>query len=91
MPSNRSHARYVDKAIMQERRRRSARSRSITGFYDRPSFYSPTAFAIGYTTGTRKHRAAEKARKSASRSSGSNTSFGSSGAGFSGSGSSSRF
>ena len=91
MPSNRSHARYVDKAIMQERRRRSARSRSITGFYDRPSFYSPTAFAIGYTSGTRRHQAAEKARQSASRSSGSNTSFGSSGGGFSGSGSSSRF
>lgn len=91
MPSNSQHARYVDKAIMKERDRRNRRSRSITGFYDRPSFYSPTAFAIGYTAGTNRHRAAERAKSAARSSGGSNTSFGSSGGGFSGSGSSSRF
>lgn len=91
MPTNSQHARYVDKAIMKERDRRNRRSRSITGFYDRPSFYSPTAFAIGYTSGTNRHRAAERAKSAARSSGGSNTSFGSSGGGFSGSGSSSRF
>lgn len=90
-PANSSHARYVDTAIWKERRMRNARTRSITGFYDRPSFYNPAAFAIGYSSGTQKHRAAERARESARSSSGSNRSFGSSGGGFSGSGSSSRF
>lgn len=90
-PANRSMAGHVDKAISQEKRRRNSNARSITGFYDRTSFYSPRSFAVGYAVGAKRHRAAQQRSQQASRSGGSNTSFGSSGGGFSGSGSSSRF
>ncbi|GAA4508018.1 DUF5129 domain-containing protein [Brevibacterium yomogidense] len=90
-PANRSLARHVDKAIWQERRRRNRNARSITGFYDRTSFYSPRSFAVGYAVGAKRHRAAEQRKKMARSSGGSNTSFGSSGGGFRGAGSSSRF
>lgn len=90
-PANRSLAGHVDKAIWQDRQRRNRNAHSITGFYDRTSFYSPQSFAVGYAVGAKRHRAAEQRKKRMSSSGGSNTSFGTSGGGFRGSGSSSRF
>ncbi len=90
-PKNSSKARYVDRAITDERWSRNDRSRSITGFYDRRSFYSPRAFIVGYAVGARSHRRAVERKKRAQGSGGSRTGYGSSGGGFRGAGSSSRF
>ncbi|MCQ9386062.1 DUF5129 domain-containing protein [Brevibacterium moorei] len=80
--------RYISKAIDKEQSRANGASRSITGYYDRPYFSTPTAFMIGYVNGQHNY---QRAQQSSSSSSGSSTGYGSSGGGFSGSGSSSRF
>ncbi|SLM97674.1 DUF5129 domain-containing protein [Brevibacterium yomogidense] len=90
-PKNSAKARYVDRAIADERWRRNDRSRSITGFYDRRSFYSPRSFIVGFAVGARSHRRAVEREKRVQSSGGSRTSYGASGGGFRGSGSSSRF
>ena len=90
-PKNSAKARYVDRAIADEQWTRNDRSRSITGFYDRRSFYSPQSFIIGFAVGARSHRRAVEREKRVQSSGGSRTGYGSSGGGFRGSGSSSRF
>lgn len=90
-PTNSAKARYVDRAIADDRWTRNDRSRSITGFYDRRSFYSPQSFIIGFAVGARSHRRAVEREKRVQSSGGSRTGYGSSGGGFRGSGSSSRF
>lgn len=82
--------RFIRDATEQTLRSNRARSRSLTGYFDMRSFYTPAAFSIGYNRGLRDYQSYKESRNSGGGG-GTTTGYGSSGGGFSGAGSSSRF
>lgn len=82
--------RFIRDATEQTLRSNRARSRSLTGYFDMRSFYTPAAFSIGYNRGLRDYQSYKESRNNGGGG-GTTTGYGSSGGGFSGAGSSSRF
>ena len=84
-------AKFVDESVSKKMNRAAFKRTSITGYFDRGLFYTPTIIATGYVAGINNYREEQRRQEREASSGGSNTSYGSSGGGFSGSGSSSHF